>query len=309
MSRAEQPWDPTKARLHIARDLREIERMFAALRAEAVNRAGDPWMPGGSAMNLLGPGAHVEAWGYVRMSAHIGRLDIWGTAEVDAIVRDNIEPPLAFLASWVDIVRTARGQDTPRLKPTIRSEILYLRSALDWMTATNEHGEPWFIEVEQFAHELHRVRTAMETALHDGRRADRINAECYRCPEAPRLCVHYGETEADDRWYCPNCDPERKHLFDVEDVARCWRQMLVRRPDAPEWVTVKQAAAALGRPIRSVRSWTLPPRDAITGEPNPTRKARVETRRIDGQPLLVKWADCRAIDDVTRRRNRDRARA
>lgn len=305
MSPAERPWDMAEAHLAIARDLREIERMFAALRAEAVNRAGDPWMPGGAAMTLLGPGADVEAWGYVRMSAHMGRLDIWGAAEVQAIQRADIEPPLSFLAGWVDIVREARGQTSTRRKPTIRSEIRYLRSALHWMTATNDDGEPWFIEVEAFAYELHRVRTAMETALHDGRRADRINAECYLCSEAPRLCVHYGETEDDDGWYCPEC----KRPYDEEGVRRCWRQMLVRRPDAPEWVTVRQAAAALGRPIRSIRTWATHPRNPVTGLPDPRRKARVESRRVDGQPMLVRWADCRAVDDVTRRRNRERAHA
>jgi hypothetical protein len=280
--------------------------MFVKLNDEAVNRAGDPNIPGGAAMVMLGPGADIEAWGYVQLSAIVGRLKlgIRGTTEhqrkleLDAIAVEDLEPPLSFLASWADIVREARGQAPSTRRASIGDEIDYLRSALDWMLSVNDEGEMWFIQVEDFARGLRKVRRAMEAVLHDGERADRINARCKECDEAPQLCVRKAEgVDGRDFWQCPSC----RQGYDEWGVRRCWRKMFVDHGEIPEWLHLRQAAAAVGRPVSTVRTWTL----ATDGRGNPKRP-RVKSKIGDDDRTWVCWADVRAVDDMTRRRGRQR---
>lgn len=282
----------TDLRLDIARDLSGIEDMYTRLRSEAINRAGDPDIPGGAAMVLLGPGADVEAWGYIQLSSIFGRLSI-DKEEQDRIERDGIEPPLSFLASWADIVREERGQEPSNRRARIGDEIRYLRSAIDWMISVDDEGEPWWLPVDDFATRLHQVRRTLENVLHEGDRPERINARCNQpspkpC-DRPRLIRVKGEREGDeDSYRCPDCEASG----DGDWVAKCWHRMVAEKGDAPEWVTVKVAAAATGRPPKTIRRWTEPRKDGT---------AKVESRR-EGAQMEVKWAEVRAADDTSQRR-------
>jgi hypothetical protein len=291
----------TDLRLEMGQDLTGIAEMFVKLRSEAVNRAGDPDIPGGAAMVLLGPGADIEAWGYVQLSAIFGRLNLGirgttkheQTIELDAIAVEDVEPPLSFLASWADIVRDARGQQPSTRRARISDEIAYLRSAMDWMLSSNEYGEPWFIQVEDFAAGLHNVRTALENVLHDGERSERIRAKCNRCSERPRLTRVYGFAKdgSEDGYRCHECGADGG----TDWVARCWHKMIAEKGDAPEWVTVKVASAATGRPAKTIRRWTEVRADGT---------AKVESRYRGDDPRLleVRWADVRAAHDTSERR-------
>jgi hypothetical protein len=246
----------------------------------------------------------------------MGLLDHLGKKEVAYLLAEDVEPPLSFLASWADIVREARGQERSTRRARIADEIRYLRSALDWMLAFNDDGEPWFIQVEDFADGLHKVVCTMENVLHAGDRDDKINARCKACDEkraedddkpAPRLSIRKGEGHGGrDFWQCPRC----KQVYDEDGVRRCWRHMFVQRGDAPEWVPLRAAAASLNRPVSTVRTWTLPP---DRGDGQPQRRAdgtpkepMVESeKRADGF-TWVRWSDVRAADDMTRRRGRSR---
>ena len=286
-----------KMRVRIARDLRAIEDMYDNLKIEAVNRAGDPNIPGGMAMVMLGPGADVEAFGYAQLSAIMGRVDP-GSVEAD-----DIEQPLSFLAGWVDIVREERDQPSD-LKATISREVDYLGKSTDWMLSNDEYGDMRFIQVDDFAEHLAKVRRALENVLHAGHRATRIRAECKSCDAAPRLCLRQGEATdgSQDHWYCPNC----YHVYDQDGISRCWRQMFVKRGDAPEWMPLRAAAASVGRPVSTVRTWTLPP---DRGDGAPKRRADgsqipplVESELREDGRSWVRWADVRAADDTTHRR-------
>jgi hypothetical protein len=124
-------------RLRIARDLRAITHLYEDLREEAINRAGDPDIPGGDAMVMLGPGADVEAFGYAQISTYLGRTPGW----VEEPLPDDLEPPLSFLAGWSDLIREERDMPTA-LKATISREVDYIRSSLDWMLSYDESGVP-----------------------------------------------------------------------------------------------------------------------------------------------------------------------
>lgn len=278
----------TTLRLEIAQDLSGILDMFTDLHGEAVNRAGDPDIPGGAAMVLLGPGADIEAFGYAQMSELMGRTSgsVWMPDKGD------LEPPLSFLASWADIVREARGFEPSQRRASIDGEVSSLRNALDWMLSVNEDGEPWFIEVEDFAKGLSKIRRAMENVLHDGVRAERIRAECKACDESPRLCVRRDAEVVS--FYCPSCRKD----YDTDGVAECWHRMIAKRADdIPEWVTVAQASAATGRPPKTIRTW-LEDKDKFGRDKTP----KVTSRRT-GEVVEVNWQQVREADDKAKRRN------
>lgn len=268
-------------RLEIAQDMSAIEDMFARLPDEAYNRAGDPDIPGGMATVLLGPGVDLEAFGYAQMSELMGRTEqrVWMPDKGD------VEPPLSFLASWSDLVREARGFEPSQRRATIHGEIASLRSALDWMLSVNEDGDPWFIQVEDFASGLRKVRRAMENVLHDGVRAERIRAECKACEESPRLVVDRDNDPV--TYYCPAC----RETYDVDGVAECWHRMIANRADeVPEWVTVAVAAAATGRSPKTIRRWT---------DPRPNGTSKVTKRQREGEHMEVLWAEVRAAHDTS----------
>lgn len=276
-------------RLSIAQDLSAIEDMYARLHGEAINRAGDPDIPGGAAMVMLGPGADVEAWGYVQLSSMFGRLRL-DAEEQHAIETQGIEPPLSFLASWADIVREERGQEPSQRRAKIGDEIRYLRSAIDWMLSVNDDGEPWWLPVEDFSTRLHQVRSTLENVLKAGTRSERINGRCNQPSEKackrPRLIRERAEREGDeDSYRCPDCGASGA----ADWVAQCWHRMVAEKGDAPEWVTVKVAAAATGRSPKTIRRWTEPRKDG---------SAKV-AKREEGRQIEVNWPDVRAAHDTS----------
>lgn len=288
-------WTADKTRLQIARDLREVENLYDLLREQAIARAGDPNIPGGAAMYLLGPGVNVEAFGYQELSLALGRPM---TKYVEERIKGDAEPPLSFLASWSDIVRDERGHISPG-RASIRREISYLRSSIDFMLDVDEDGDMVFIQVDDFADGLHEMRRTLEGVLYAGERTERIRARCRKCEERPQLVVRRKPWPLDgsgDDWVCPYCEAE----YDAEGVAQCWHRMIAEREDAPEWVTPLQAAQATGRTLDTIKTWTKP-RYRKGGEV----AARVASKVEDGR-RWVSWADVRAAHDTAEARRRAR---
>jgi hypothetical protein len=225
-------WDATKARLQIAQDLTAIEDTYARLRAEAYHHAGDSDIPGGTATVMLGPRADVEAWLHIQESAARGRLNPgnkWSSRhqvaiELDEIQTQGSEPPLSFLAGWVDIIRAERAQGPGPTHATITTEAGYLRDALDWITATDhETGAPWWSPAQTFIDQLHDVRYALEEVLKEGERDDTgapcLNETC----KGVRLVKKWAGTidkprpAAFDIWQCPRCS--RRYKADEYRIA------------------------------------------------------------------------------------------
>ncbi|MEH3033347.1 MAG: hypothetical protein PGN07_04725 [Aeromicrobium erythreum] len=238
-------------RLQIARDLTSIAEMFVKLKGEAVNRAGDPDIPGGAAMVLLANGADVEAWSYYRMSAIFGRLDMDAETRQE-IEKFGIEPPLSFLASWADIVREERGGEPSGRRARIADEIRYLRASLDWMLAVDEDGAPWWLPVEDFATRLAQVRRTMENVLRDGDRREYTRVRCISedCPDQRRLYRQYGGTVARDRYICPTCGEE----YNASQFNQAKAQNLADQ-GADRFVLVADAVDASEVPKATVKSW------------------------------------------------------
>jgi hypothetical protein len=206
-----------RTRLQIGQDLTAIEDIYARLRAEAYHHAGDSEIPGGTAMVMLGPRADIETWNYIQLSAEAGRLhygtnDHASSIEVDAIKRDGTEPPLSFLAGWVDIIRTQRAQPTGPHHATLDTEISYLRGALDWITSVDHDTQkPWWDDADNFAEQLHNVRRTLEEVLREGEQRD-TGAPCLdETCEGTRLVKEWAGTKdrplpaTFDAWVCPKC--------------------------------------------------------------------------------------------------------
>lgn len=281
--------------LDIAQSLTAIVTLYRGLEEEAEYRYADKEMPGGDALVALGPVANMEAYGYRQLSDLMGRTN----------AKDGLEdpetdqaPPLLVLATWHDVIREHRGFVPSEKRATITTEADGLRASIDWMLAENQDGIPNFMPADELAKDLRGVVSRLENILKDGDRPDRIKAECMLCPPSPRLAVVHGEREdrSDDSWKCPNCAAP----YDILGVSACWRQMLVRRGNPPEWVTVMQASTALARSPKSIRNWIRDTNDA--GMPI---TPKVASRLRDGR-VEISWADTRAADDTTHRRGRYR---
>jgi hypothetical protein len=284
--------------LDIAQSLTSIVVLYRDLEDEALNRHGDKTMPGGDALNYLGPVANMEAYGYRQLSDLMGRTNAKGG--LDDPETDDA-PPLLVLGMWHDVIRDHRGLAPSEKRATITGEADAIRASIDWMLAEGHDGMPNFLPADELAKDLRRVVARLENVLKAGDRPDRIKAECKACPPAPRLTVKHGDQEdhSDDSWFCPNCNTP----YDIAGVSACWRQMLVKRGDPPEWVTVMQASTALARSPRSIRNWIKTENEAgmsIT----PKVASRVENGRVE-----VNWANARAVDDTTHRRGRYRQMA
>lgn len=286
--------------LDIAQSLTAIVTLYRGLEEEAEYRYADKEMPGGDALVALGPVANMEAYGYRQLSDMMGRTNT--RAKIKKVVVEDPEtdqaPPLLVLATWHDVVREHRGFAPSEKRATIVTEADGLRASIDWMLDEDQDGIPNFLPADELAKDLRGVVARLENILKAGDRPDRIKAECKLCPPSPRLAVVHGakEDRSDDSWKCPNCHAP----YDIAGVSACWRQMLVKRGNPPEWVTVRQASAALARSPKSIRNWIRDTNDA--GMPvTPKVASRIHEGRVE-----ISWADTRAIDDTTHRRGRYR---
>jgi hypothetical protein len=290
--------------LDIAQSLTSIVVLYRDLEDEALHRYADKNMPGGDALNYLGPVANLEAYGYRQLSDLMGRTKTRAKTKDGDLIADpetDDAPPLLVLASWHDVIREHRGFAPSEVRASITKEADGIRASIDWMLAEDHDGLPNFLPADELAKDLRRVVARLENVLKAGERADRIKAECKFCPPAPRLSVRHGANEdhSDDSWFCSNCNA----AYDIAGVSSCWRQMLVKRGDPPEWVSVMQASTALARSPKSIRNWIKDENEA--GMPiTPKVASRVENGRIQ-----INWADARAVDDTTHRRGRYRQMA
>lgn len=208
-------------RLRISVDLREIQALYADLRAEAVSHADDPDLPGGDAMVMLGPSADPEAWSYRQLSAALGRTAPHGIYENDA----DPQPPLLVLATWEDCIRQELQTPTDK-RATIEGAAKFLASSIDWCLDTDADGDINFLAIDDMAADIAKVRRRLEAVLHAGEQVDR-GAPCL---SHGRRYVKVWDDEKDEpteygyRWRCHGDDEGNgKHWADPEDYARANR--------------------------------------------------------------------------------------
>ena len=234
-------------RLKIARELTTITTLYADLHTEALHRPANSaglYIPGGDALNMLGPAANltewdeqVEAaeWQYFTRKA-LGKPAQWlDIADMDS----DPPPPLLVLAWWEDRIRQARNQPTD-LRATIGRATDYIRGQLDWIVDE-------YLDADFLLRDLRQLRLRMESILHEGIRPDR-GVPCMYCDTL--LVKIWGEDVdgKDDQWHCSTCgiwSNEEQYRQAVKYAARAHAKGLTA-PDMAEEYRV---------PAGTVRVW------------------------------------------------------
>lgn len=180
-------------------DLHTIGRLTGNLAPEAKHRGVNS-----EAMKLLLPAADPEAWGHITTSLRVGRLP-HGYLVCDRC--DNPWPcdrhadtelhPLFVLGNWDAIWREALDHAEPPEQLTIATAGRYLDTQLTYMAGW-EHSD-----FDDFARDLRKCRTHLESVLHDQNQGDRANVGCFECGGdlERKLCA----TGFEDQWTCRQC--------------------------------------------------------------------------------------------------------
>lgn len=241
----------TDPRLKITRDLREIETLYLDLWAEALCRHSDRDMPGGDAMNLLGPVANLEAWQHRYDAAEAAAMD--EDSELPVYVRDQLDAevhPLLVLATWEDAIREERDQPTD-LRATVPRAIAYLRNSLDWAFRTNTYGEQEWLGTDAMGTSLKGVVSALESVLHAGIRTDR-GADCLNCFQ-PLVHEWAGDkdnpkTLEDDKWVCRPCS-------EVSTYAQYLKALENEYMNRATWLSANYMLTVYRIPVGTLQGW------------------------------------------------------
>ena len=210
------------AETRIAQDLTAIVRLYDQLGEEAEARFDAREMPGGDAMNQLGPVALTEAWEAVfeGIEAADGPTMYANDQEADRHV-------LITLGDWSEAIRHERGQPTS-LRVTVHRAADYIRGSLTWAVEHFEH-------VEHMARDLRQCRASLEAILRDGIRHDREATACLRdvADEAGELkpCGGQLERRTLERRNCKHAAAAIDSAKGVVDPAFVLRQLLNNFPE------------------------------------------------------------------------------
>jgi hypothetical protein len=232
-------------------DLREIESLHLDLWAEAECRHSDRDMPGGDAMNMIGPVANLEAWEHRYEAAETAAMS--EDATLPTYIRDQLDTeahPLLVLATWEDLIREERNQPTD-LKASVPRAIAYIRGSLDWAFRTNSFGEQEWLAVDALARDLKAVRSGIESVLHDGIRTDR-GADCLTCFQ-PLVHEWVGDhdnpkTLEDDKWVCRTCE-------EVSTFAQYLKALENEYMWRATWLSADYVLMAYRIPVGTLQGW------------------------------------------------------
>jgi hypothetical protein len=164
------------------RDLREVEQLYVDLHWQTTAAFADPDMPGGRALNMLGPSANPVRW---ESQYEAAEAKVWNSDQPMSRFDDyaasqmlSDEHPVYVLEQWTRIIREEREQPTG-LKATLSREVDYLRKSIDWTLRRNTYGELEWPEVALMAQEIHQLVRSMEDALVVGDRPDASASACF----------------------------------------------------------------------------------------------------------------------------------
>lgn len=178
--------------------LHDIARKCGALPAEVEHRGVH-----GEAMMLLGPAADPEARGHLEASVATGRVTPDYLAE--AVGETH---PVWVLGTWDMLWRDALNHDTADLV-TIEQAVDYLDRTMTYMG-----GFP-HLPFEDFAHDLRRCLTHLDSVLHDQAQGDRANVGCFTCGRS--LERKLAKDGFEDFWTCQGC--RRRYTYAEYNLA------------------------------------------------------------------------------------------
>lgn len=298
----DQARDALKARVSIARSLRDIETLALDLHAQALATPNAKDFPGGTALHMLGPAAVIQDWEaeYERKEARerfdpVTGADRWegpltpkgeptSNRNDPAVYHhegDAAEHPLNVLCFWTRVIREDRDQPT-QLSPTLSRETDYLRKSLDWACRVDEFGEPEWMQCFELQDDLTALVRRMEDVLHMGERSDLTRVPCIndKCETTPLLIKRRAKVGDQDRYVCPSCKQE----YDQRQFIKA-KEDSMRGSKAEKWVLATDATEFLEVPVQTMRSWI--------------GREKVKTQWEDGR-LYVWWPDAQERAEARR---------
>lgn len=242
----------------VARNLTAIERLIVDLAEQAIHDANDRDIPGGDALAARAHVASPEAWENVYEAAEARGADVSHVQDED----DHDAPPLQTLLFWSEQFRTEHGYILDG-RPTIASEVNFLRWSLPWAW----DNEPHF---DDMAADVRGVVAKLEAILAAGKRNLR-GVQCFDCGTDlirqswdPRnihhcdghdgvcliphsVCPH-DRGGLRDEWKCPGCD----RAYSLEDYARAVSHAHYAFAD---FLTLDDASARTGVKPGTIKVW------------------------------------------------------
>lgn len=269
--------------LRLAQDLREIARLADMLEDQAYYHADDHEMPGGEAMAMMAPVANLEAWANKLDTAE--RLWLAGDGpEPFSDDSDDWAPPLQLLLFWSELWRMDLDAESD-LRPTIKSEVAFLSTCLQW---AYQH-EPRF---DLYAADVAQVRRMLENTLRDGDR-QQAGAPCIHCRRNLLRDVDTRTGGLLDSWHCPGCDRRYSEDQYHNAVKAAYESLQVENiDDQGTWATVQRAAVEVKRSPRTIKTWIS---EGIV------RRACL----LLGRRVVVSLDDVQEAADTRGKRNRD----
>lgn len=214
----------------VRRDLQRTVDLYAllpehlghpsAIRLDQRRGSGEPALPGGDPLVLLGPGADA---GNRRRAYLAGLDDAW---DQDDRLSDPVS--VAFtLASWEDTWRKMRREPAATDRGTVTSASAYLHRWHDW-AAQQDPDSPQSPDFYGYAHELGKLRRHLERVTRTGDQPERVNATCLDCGE--RLQRKMTDEGFSDDAHCPACG----RIYGPREYLLAVRAFLQQRVDARE---------------------------------------------------------------------------
>lgn len=213
----------------VRRDLQRIVDLYAtlpdylghpaAIRLDQLRGSGEPVLPGGDPLVLLGPGGDA---GNRRRAYLAGLDDAW---DQDDRASDPVSVAYA-LASWEDTIRKVRREPAASDRETVTGASAYLHKRHDWAA---QHLDVF----DEYARDLRRLRQHLERVTRTGDQPEPVNATCLSpdCLGQQRLYRRLTDQGFDDNAYCPACGREygpREYLL----AARAFLQARVEAREA-----------------------------------------------------------------------------
>ena len=239
----DQHYNPGSMRIELAKNIRELVRLYDLLADEIYEHSDDHDMPGGDALHYAGPIADPSTWER--------RYDLSDPETQDWMIENTVsadDHPLMVLAVAEDDIRAMLDQPTD-LTATVARASDYILGKLDDITPDGA-----WLPVEAFAKQVKASIRTLENVLKAGDRADR-GAPCLQCGTA--LVKEWAGTKekpepaGNDRWRCPKRECPVTYV-DGDELALAIKN--TARQYA-EWLTATDMAAEYRIAVGTLQSW------------------------------------------------------
>lgn len=194
------------------------------------------------AVNIAGPAADVVLAQWARFNAAwLDGQDLKSIEEADML------HPFTCLATWERNLREALDHDAVKISsPNLVDAATYLQ----WVLTDLARDPDYRTSLRELAADVRRLRTHLETVLHNSHIPDQ-GAPCPECPSpAPKLTQEWSDAGARwDRWRCPR---NRDHVW-TETQYRAWvtDDYLANA----RWLTAADITKAHGIKAGTLRQW------------------------------------------------------